>query len=41
VFTADTSLVSYVPKKGKHVVLASMLNRDGEFYLKKKNSTFI
>lgn len=29
VFTADTSLVSYVPKKGKNVVLMSTLHRDG------------
>ncbi|XP_067088064.1 piggyBac transposable element-derived protein 4-like [Osmerus mordax] len=28
VFTADTSLVSYVPKKGKNVVLMSTLHRD-------------
>ena len=28
VFTADTSLVSYVPKKGKNVVLISTLHRD-------------
>lgn len=29
VYTADTSLVSYVPKKGKNVVLMSTLHRDG------------
>ncbi|XP_056290507.1 uncharacterized protein LOC130206515 [Pseudoliparis swirei] len=29
VYTADTSLVSYVPKKTKHVVLISTLHRDG------------
>ncbi|XP_071235666.1 piggyBac transposable element-derived protein 4-like [Salvelinus alpinus] len=29
VFTADSSLVSYVPKKGKNVVLMSTLHRDG------------
>lgn len=28
-FTANTSLVSYVPKKGKNVVLMSTLHRDG------------
>ncbi|TWW67475.1 UDP-glucuronosyltransferase 1-6 [Takifugu flavidus] len=28
-YTADTSLVSYVPKKGKNVVLMSSLHRDG------------
>eukprot|EP00066_Takifugu_rubripes_P029496 XP_011618762.1 PREDICTED: piggyBac transposable element-derived protein 4-like [Takifugu rubripes] len=28
-YTADTSLVSYVPKKGKNVVLMSTLHRDG------------
>ncbi|XP_060792618.1 piggyBac transposable element-derived protein 4-like [Neoarius graeffei] len=28
-FTADTTLVSYVPKKGKNVVLMSTLHRDG------------
>ena len=28
-FTADTSLVSYVTKKGKNVVLMSTLHRDG------------
>lgn len=29
VYTADTSLVSYVSKKGKNVVLMSTLHRDG------------
>lgn len=29
VYTADTSLVSYVPKKGKNVTLMSTLHRDG------------
>ena len=29
VYTADTSLVSYVPKKRKNVVLMSTLHRDG------------
>lgn len=29
VYTADTSLVSYVPKKGKNVVLMSTLHGDG------------
>uniref|UniRef100_A0A669C9C5 PiggyBac transposable element-derived protein domain-containing protein n=1 Tax=Oreochromis niloticus TaxID=8128 RepID=A0A669C9C5_ORENI len=29
VYTADTSLVSYVPKKGENVVLMSTLHRDG------------
>ena len=29
VYTADTSLVSYVPKKGKNVVLMSTLHRNG------------
>lgn len=29
-FAADTSLVSYVPKKGKNVVLMSTLHRDGK-----------
>ncbi|CAK6983562.1 piggyBac transposable element-derived protein 4-like [Scomber scombrus] len=28
-YTADTSLVSYVPKKGKNVILMSTLHRDG------------
>ena len=29
VFMADKSIVSYVPKKGKNVVLKSTLHRDG------------
>lgn len=29
VYTADTTLVSYIPKKGKNVVLMSTLHRDG------------
>lgn len=29
VYTDDTSLVSYVPKKGKNVVLVSTMHRDG------------
>ncbi|CAK6975328.1 piggyBac transposable element-derived protein 4-like [Scomber scombrus] len=30
VYTADTTLVSYVPKKGENVVLMSTLHRDGQ-----------
>ena len=41
VFTADTSLVSYVPKKGTNVVLISTLHKDGRICGQKHKKTEI